>query len=567
MDGAVDDLLAATAAAVLVVSPAGTVVYANHVCEAVFGSPVAQLTGRPLDRLLADGHDTVRSFLATHASQRPASRDVAGRPATDGPGEHGATGVRLDAGQGVRGLHHDGTSFPADVSLTPWRGRTEVRTVVSIVDATSRIEALERADNLGRAFEFLAGLNDAIVRAADEADLYERVCRLAVARGDYVAAFVLERTEDPGEGATITGFRQAATLPRRLAYEASPELIDIAAWDWLRIQTDDLFGPGLAADGQGDSPMTALLDATRAATFVGVPIVADGRAVAALVLLSGASTATNRRADVLRTAGRNLSSALDGFVARRQVQFLAAERDRLLRRVVDTQDRERAKIAADVHDDSIQSLAAVDLRLSLLERRLRASAEDLLPVAVDARAAVSTATDRLRRLLFDLDSSGGSGTLGDDLRDMAAYVFEDAEVGWAVTVPDGCRWPASTHVQAMRIVREALINTRKHAHARSVRIAAEPADGGITLSVIDDGVGIGDGDLTSAPGHRGLTTMRDRAAMIGGRCLLRAGEPNGTVMELWLPLESEDQTEPGDPLNPGDTRDLRPGLPVHRRKL
>src|ERR1700674_641293 len=140
-------------------------------------------------------------------------------------------------------------------------------------------------------------------------------------------------------------------------------------------------------------------------------------------------------------------------------------RQALLRRLGRTQEESRRAIARDIHDDTIQSMFAVSLRLSTLRAALRDAAQveqlDLL------EHSVQESTERLRHLLFDLrpatlDEGGLSAALGGDLDVMKRESAIDVELETSLE-----RTPASeTQVIAYRIAQEALGNVRKHARAR-----------------------------------------------------------------------------------------------------
>ena len=123
----------------------------------------------------------------------------------------------------------------------------------------------------------------------------------------------------------------------------------------------------------------------------------------------------------LATVQRDLS---DRVAAEEALRELAEQRKLLLSRLVDAQDAERAHIAAEVHDDSVQALAAVDLRLGLLSRRITAEAPHLLEYVDPLRATVSEATDRLRTLLFDLTPVDLDHGLAPALRETAREIFD-----------------------------------------------------------------------------------------------------------------------------------------------
>lgn len=234
----------------------------------------------------------------------------------------------------------------------------------------------------------------------------------------------------------------------------------------------------------------------------------------------------------LATVQRDITERLAAETALRQ---LADQRQALLTRLVDAQDAERKRIAADVHDDPVQALAAVDLRLGLLRRRIREQAPTLLASLDSLQDAVSGATDRLRALLFDLEPPNLEHGLGEAIRRCAEDVLEGSGVRWEVDATAEPDSHDSTRAVAYRIVREALINVRKHAEAEHVRILVDSRDDGMLVTVTDDGVGL-EVPAESQPGHRGVTTMADRAAAAGGTCTVLRAEPHGTAVTVWLPL-------------------------------
>jgi PAS domain S-box-containing protein len=237
----------------------------------------------------------------------------------------------------------------------------------------------------------------------------------------------------------------------------------------------------------------------------------------------------------LATVQRDISERLASEAA---LRTLAEQREALLTRLVSAQDAERAQIAADVHDDPVQALAALDLRLGLLRQRLEARAPDLLPVLDDARDSVAGASERLRSLLFDLEPPDLGAGLAGALRRAADELF--SSTGTVVTVHGEQEPPAPevTRAVAYRVAKEALINVRKHASATRVVVSVDGCDGWVCVRVEDDGRGLGprpDPTGSPSPGHRGLATMRDRAALAGGRWEIADRPGGGTVVTVSLP--------------------------------
>ena len=234
----------------------------------------------------------------------------------------------------------------------------------------------------------------------------------------------------------------------------------------------------------------------------------------------------------LATVQRDVTERLSAETALRE---LADQRQALLTRLVDAQEAERTRIAADVHDDPVQALAAVDLRLGLLRRQLRERAPELMETLAPLQASVKGATDRLRALLFDLEPPDLQRGLSGALCRAAEEIFDDSETRWTVDGDQEPEIPDATRAIAYRITKEAMINVHKHASARNVLITVSGRDGGLEVSIADDGVGLGREPIESSPGHRGLFNMQDRAAVAGGSCSISNRRRGGTRVMVWLP--------------------------------
>jgi PAS domain S-box-containing protein len=237
----------------------------------------------------------------------------------------------------------------------------------------------------------------------------------------------------------------------------------------------------------------------------------------------------------LATVQRDIS---DRVAAQSAVEWLADERQRLLDRLVQAQEDERARIASDVHDDSVQALAAVELRLGLLRRQLGDSRPELNETAETLAGTVRDAIGRLRALLFDLESPA----VGTDLATALSVAAEDAfeeRIRWRVTGDTGLDLPQSQRVTAYRIAREAMANVVRHADARAVEIRLSQVGSGVEVAVEDDGRGFDPATVESRPGHLGIPAMADRATIAGGRLEIQRRDEGGTRVRIWLPSPLE----------------------------
>jgi signal transduction histidine kinase len=206
-------------------------------------------------------------------------------------------------------------------------------------------------------------------------------------------------------------------------------------------------------------------------------------------------------------------------------------------RLEEAQEEERRRIAADIHDDSIQVMTAADIRaqglvLRLDDPELRAEAEAL-------RDTLQEAVERLRHLVFELRPP----SLDRDGLARALRSYAWGLDGPRIVIDDALEVEPPPDLRAVlfRIAQEAITNARKHARAERIVVALAPEADGIRLGVSDDGIGF---DLSLVhdpdPGHIGLSAMIERAEVAGGRLRIDSRRGFGTTIEAWLPTGRED---------------------------
>lgn len=212
------------------------------------------------------------------------------------------------------------------------------------------------------------------------------------------------------------------------------------------------------------------------------------------------------------------------------------EQAALMAELVAVEEETRRRVAADIHDDTAQAVAAAALRIDALVGELHDPAAR--EVGLNARQALTEANQRLRRLLFELrppalDEAGLAAALELYLSDGFSY--------------DGFRWRmdnrleseprADTRAILYRVALEALTNVRKHAAAQSVEVLLERRGVGVAVRVRDDGRGfvLPPPDAAAEPGHIGIISMRERAEAAGGRFALMSSPGEGTTVDFWMP--------------------------------
>ena len=232
---------------------------------------------------------------------------------------------------------------------------------------------------------------------------------------------------------------------------------------------------------------------------------------------------------------RGFGKVTRDLTERRSAELALTERRRLLAHLVEAQETERRRIAWDVHDDSIQAMVAVGMRLQLLANRLPEEHADALRTLDET---VQEAIKRLRSLIFRLRPPGIDR---DGLADALSGYLEEVVTEW------GLRYsfrndlerepPAETAITIFRICQEALVNVHRHARATTVDVSLASVRGGVLTRVTDDGVGVSTPPAADGGhGHFGLMEMRERAETADGWWTMRQEAGGGTTVEFWLPV-------------------------------
>ena len=306
----------------------------------------------------------------------------------------------------------------------------------------------------------------------------------------------------------VSGRWQHAVAPRLVAAEVAAAIFVLLADGW--VEQGRLVGQTLS----GSWPIPSILVAAVAGGLVwgAVTATALGAARSVAVLISGWDPGQE---------GRSVLSAVSTSVEWIAFGIMAAIMIRLLHRaqVQVAEAGAREKIARDLHDGVLQTLA-------LIERR--SESPDIARLARDQERD-------LRAYLFGDDRL--PGRLAAELR-RAARRFERSWPTVQVTVSvsdDAASWVGPEVATVAAAVTEALTNAAKHGSATTVVVFADVDDatGGLFVSVKDDGCGF---DPRAVPAGVGVReSIRGRVESVGGRVQLAAAPGDGTEVRMWLP--------------------------------
>lgn len=220
-----------------------------------------------------------------------------------------------------------------------------------------------------------------------------------------------------------------------------------------------------------------------------------------------------------------LAQAFNEMLAR-----LEAERRESSGRVLAAQEAERLRIARELHDELGQTLTAIALRAEHMAQRQGSEHPEFTEMA----SVVQQSLADVRRISLEL-RPGALEELGllNAMISLCTRLSEQT----GLRIQRDLQGPlpevaADVELAVYRIAQEALTNAVRHAHASEVKVSLLCADGGLLLSVADNGDGL-PVDVTAGGG---LTGMRERAMLIGGALDIESIRGEGVEVKLRLPL-------------------------------
>jgi signal transduction histidine kinase len=284
------------------------------------------------------------------------------------------------------------------------------------------------------------------------------------------------------------------------------------------VQGSRLSSRGATIDQLGLDPATTLT----------VPLVFRGQSLGLLAALGRRGGGALAAEDEPLLAGFAASAATAVATAR------SVEEDRL-RNVMHGAEEERGRWARELHDETLQGLGALKLVLSAGRRgddptRLRQAVDDAVEQLEGEIEGLRSLIRELRPAA--LDELGPASAI-EDLASRTA-VRHGVEVTTELELRRGVRHANEVELTLYRIIQEALTNAVKHAGADRVQISVGERDGVLRARIEDDGRGF---DLDAQTSGFGLTGMRERVALLGGRLEVSTSQ-TGTAVIATLPARA-----------------------------
>jgi signal transduction histidine kinase len=220
-----------------------------------------------------------------------------------------------------------------------------------------------------------------------------------------------------------------------------------------------------------------------------------------------------------------------------RVEERTAELRQLSQRLVQVQEAERRNIAHELHDEVGQVLTGLKL---VLEMAGRMPDDAVKAQLADAQTLVNELMTKVRNLSLDLRPA-----MLDDLGLLHAllWLFERYTAQTSVRVnfihpglDQGLRFAAELETAAYRIVQEALTNVARYAETSEVQVFVSADAESLVVEITDHGKGFDAAAMLAASNSIGLTGMRERARLLGGKWAITSQAGAGTTVLAELPL-------------------------------
>ena len=216
---------------------------------------------------------------------------------------------------------------------------------------------------------------------------------------------------------------------------------------------------------------------------------------------------------------------------------LATDLQRARERLVLAREEERRRLRRDLHDGVGPTLASLSQRIDTACHLVKSDPDTAIAQLNNLKAQVKSTVADIRRVVYALrppvlDELGLISAIHEHVMHLQGVNGLHISVEAPADVPP---LPAAIEVAAYRIVLEALTNVERHAHAQHCLVRLELAsEQSLSLSISDDGRGL----PRDYQAGVGIASMRERAAELGGDCMLTAQPGGGTSVQVRLPLKS-----------------------------
>jgi PAS domain S-box-containing protein len=518
-------LVQASPLAIIAVDLKGRVISWNPAAEHMFGWSQAEAMGRPLPTIPSGQEEAFQAHL-----------------------QRTQQGIPL-LGLELRRQRRDGSLIDIRLSTAPLYGGASAMTGIMgiIEDITEPKRMGETLRKVSRALKAITQCHQAMIRATDETELLDEVCRIIVEVGGYRMAWVGYAESDASKSVrpvAQTGFDEGYVEKLNLTWankERGRGPVGMAIRTGkLAISQDTRVDPGVAF-------IRAEARKRGYASILALPL-KEAHTFGALTIYAAEPNAfDNEEINLLLGLANDLAygiMALRGRTEQRRAEEALKESEQELRRLASQlltiQEKERRRVARELHDELGQALTVLKINLVAIEDQLAPDQQHLKANCEHMLSYIDTVIENVRRLSWDLSPSsledlGLSAALGYLVDETCRNHNMQSEV---VMDEIDHLFAPEIQINIYRIFQESLTNVVKHARASLVSVNVVREDGKVSFVIRDNGRGFNLKQAMSgkvAKRSLGLTAMNERALMARGSLQISSRRGRGTTIAFFIP--------------------------------
>jgi PAS domain S-box-containing protein len=520
-------LVQACPLAIIVRNLAGEIIIWNPAAEQLFGWHQEEVLGRPLPIIPPDQEEAFKALEQCKLQ--------------------GTTLLGVEQ----RRQRRDGSSVDISISSAPLLdGSGAMIGIMGIIeDITARKGMAETLHKVSRALKAITECHQAMIRATNETELLNEVCRIIVEVGGYRMAWVGYAEDDAAKSIrpmAQRGFDDGYVEQLKLTWADTPQgwgptgkAIRLGKPTLCRdIMKDPHFAPWREEAGKRDFHSILSLPLKGFFLFGALTIYArelhafDAEEIGLLMDLANdlAYGIMGLRAQAYRQRAEEALKKSE-----KELRFLTAQ-------LLSIQEQERRRVARELHDELGQDLTVLKIHLVDIEEKLSPEQQDLKTNCEKMLSYLDTVIENVRRLAWDLSPSSLEDLgLSSALRYLVDDICANHHMDSAVAMGEIDQlFSAETQINIYRIFQESLTNVVRYARASRVSVKVERDKDKVSFMIRDNGRGF---DLKKAMSQKvagrslGLTAMNERARMAHGSLRISSQKGQGTTIMFTIPID------------------------------
>ena len=421
-------------------------------------------------------------------------------------------------------VHHlDYPILRARGLLTPWSYYLDIAFIL----ATAAGMLLLVVEDLRRGLNTLSALSGDLQRGAATDDALGRLLERPLALTGVLGSAICFTQPDGTSGPIARGSGISTPWRGLRLSGAMADAVTRAIASGKPAYTIAALAPG--SDG-AQLPFTAVLPVIR------------GSAVRGALLITGSTSDPFTALDenFLVALGQQVGAALENEDLYQRLAARTLELEKLSLKMIQQHEDQRRRLSLELHDETAQVFSAIKLQLGLIRETVAATWHPRFDLVTDL---VDEGMQSIRRITEDLrpsllDDLGLIPALRALTRDLEARTGLITEFSAEILDDQPLDLGENTELVLFRALQEALSNVVRHAEATRVWVDFSAEANQVSLTVADDGRGVGDRfEIESLPerGHMGLAGMQERVGAIEGELQVSQRIEGGTLIAIVLP--------------------------------